>query len=148
MTGNEIGTSPLEVVVVEDESTFVDLIRRGLRKAGVHSDVLCFASGEEALPVLLAQGQRDGKRNRVLFLDLHLPGIDGLEVIEAIRHAKSSATLPIIVISNASERETINRAYRAGANCYIVKPTTLAEWDQLFCGFEQFWLRYVRLPGT
>ncbi|WP_049925269.1 response regulator [Halopiger goleimassiliensis] len=82
----------------------------------------------------------------LVLLDLHLPGKDGCEVLEAIRAEPQLRRLPVIVFTEANETEAVTRCYDAYANAYVPKPTDTQEYEWVAKTIDEFWFGCVRLP--
>lgn len=111
-----------DILLVEDSSDDVVLVKRALRSAGIAADVALAGDGEEALAALFGrEGQPPGPIPKVVILDLKLPKVDGLEVLRRIRAEERTRFLPVVVLTSSSEESDLVRSYELGANSYIRK---------------------------
>lgn len=117
--------TPPDVVVVDDNLPTCHTLVRLLEKSGYHSK--CIESGREAIQFLQAC------RPQIVFLDVMMPGVDGFEVLKAIRAHKSSDNVRVIMYSAMSEQKHRDRAMALGANGYIVKGGGFEDIRALLC---------------
>ncbi|GGK94205.1 response regulator [Mangrovihabitans endophyticus] len=83
----------------------------------------------------------------VVILDLNLPGIDGWRVLANIRQDPMTTVTPVVVLTSSEDEHDVNRAYRLGANCYLVKPIELSTYLTVVRQIADFWLRMSQLPS-
>ena len=136
-----IGVRP-RILVVEDSSADVRLLREAVREHGISVDLEAVADGERALGRL-----RDGgDAPDLVLLDLNLPRMDGREVLEAIKRDPVLRPIPVIVLSTSASPRDVADCYERHANAYLVKPLGLDEFGDLMRVLEAFWLRLAQLP--
>jgi CheY-like chemotaxis protein len=113
------------ILLVEDDPNDVFLIQRAVTRAELGSELHCVKNADEAIDYLTASGKyRDRGQYPlpvIMLLDLKLPGRSGLEILKWLRQQEGLRRLPVVVLTNSSEAEDINRAFDAGANSYLVK---------------------------
>lgn len=108
---------------VEDEDGAAFLFRSAIREAGIGAIVFRVSNGEEALAFLRKSGPyANAERPQLMVLDLNLPKIDGLSVLNRMRNDESLKTIPVVVISTSSRQADMDKAKSLGARHYIVKP--------------------------
>lgn len=116
-------------LVVEDEENDVFFLERTIRKAGVKNPIQVVSSGDEAIDYLAGEGKYADRKKfplpALMFLDLHLPGKLGLEVLTWMRKQASLDWIIVILLTSSKEEEAIATAYEIGANSYLVKPPTV-----------------------
>jgi chemotaxis family two-component system response regulator Rcp1 len=134
---------PKRILVVDDSSADVRLLREALREHRVTVELIAEPDGESALAHL----REAARLPDLVLLDLNLPGIDGREVLERLKADPSLASIPVIVLSTSSSPTDVADCYARHANAYLVKPLHLDEFTDLVRGLESFWLRLVRLPS-
>jgi CheY-like chemotaxis protein len=111
--------------MIEDDEGHARLIEKNIRRAGVGNEIIPFVNGTDALNYLLGNdrsGAASAKRQQLILLDLNLPdmtGIDILQILKGNRHTKRS---PIVVLTTTDDSREIQRCYDLGANVYITKP--------------------------
>ena len=133
------------ILVVEDNEDDAFFMRRALRDAGIANPVRIVEDGQQAIDYLAGKGEfADRAENplpMVVFLDLKLPFKSGHEVLEWIRAQPQFAKLIVIVLTSSNEPLDLNRAYKNGANSYVVKPPTPEQLAELAKSFELWWLK-------
>lgn len=139
--------NPAEILLVEDRSSDVELIREALEERYSHHRLHVVRNGEEALAFL----HRQGKYERVphpdlILLDLNLPKLNGHEVLAAIRADPQLKLIPIVVLTTSATPQDIIQSYELHANCCITKPADLDEFIEAIQLTIKFWLTVVALP--
>lgn len=132
------------VLVVEDNASDEELILRVFRKADLESRIVVVRDGAAALHHLLAGGKDDKGAQplpRVVFLDLNLPKVSGLEVLRRIREEESTRLLPVVVLTSSNETADLVAGYRLGANSYVVKPVAFDRFSQVIQALGTYWIR-------
>lgn len=141
----------LPILIVEDSPEDYEALVRAFAKAGISNPVYRFSYGEDAFDFLKQRGRffKHGAEERpgVLILDLNLPGTDGLRVLRSIREDPALRAIPVIVLSTSSNAREIENCYLAGANSYIVKPASPADFVEAVRRFKEFWLEVATLPS-
>ena len=141
----------MEILLVEDNPYDAELTMRALRNRGLANKLLTFADGVEALDFIFGTGEYAGRdvsvRPKVILLDLKLPRINGLEVLEKIRADERTKTIPIVILTSSQEESDIVRGYNLGVNSYMVKPV---DFDKFFQAVEElglYWLLLNKVPS-
>ena len=132
------------ILLVEDNPDDVELTLRGLRVNNIANKVVVVRDGAEALDYLFAGGQyaeRDARKQpAVVLLDLKLPKVDGLEVLQRVRADGRTALLPVVILTSSSEEEDVVNGYRLGANSYIRKPVDFQQFSEAVRQLGLYWL--------
>lgn len=141
---------PVEVLLVEDQPQDLELTLRALRKAGVHHRVQIARDGAEALDFLFGEHRqangRFGSLPKVVVLDLKLPKVDGLEVLEELKRHPHTETLPVVILTSSREPQDIARSYQLGVNSYIVKPVDCDGFSSTVQALGRYWLHLNHPP--
>jgi len=138
---------PIEVLLVEDSPGDAELMVEALAESNLPMRVTVIENGEDALLYLRRQGdRRPARRPDLLLLDLHLPRMNGHEVLAEIKHDDDLRTIPVIVLTSFDSDEAIRDAYDLRANCCVRKPSNLEQYALTVRKIESFWLCQVRLP--
>lgn len=117
-----------EILLVEDDETDVLLLQRALKEAGVNNPVTVARDGEEGIEELSRREYQEQDYIPLLaILDLKMPRRNGLEMLKWIRQQPALRCLPVFMFSSSAHREDVERAYAAGANAFLVKPSATAE---------------------
>ena len=138
------------ILIVEDNADDELLTIRALKKNKIANDIVVMRDGEQALDYLFCRGEwseRDiNQLPQVVLLDLKLPKIDGLEVLEAIRKHSVTAILPVVILTSSSEDEDIVKGYRLGANSFIRKPVNFADFVDAVGRLGLYWMLLNECP--
>jgi len=131
-----------EILIVEDSDNDAALVRRALDFLSVANPVRHISAGEEALRFLKTAAETSAVAPPVpsiLFLDLVLPRMSGIQILEQIANQPVFAQTLRIVLTNLSDKETIKRAYSLGAQSFLIKPVQTAELRELIQSFPGYW---------
>jgi two-component system, response regulator len=134
----------VEIILVEDNPYDAELTQRALKNRGLANKLLTFSDGVEALEFLFGTGEYAGRnlalRPKVILLDLKLPRINGLEVLEKIRTDERTRTIPVVIMTSSQEESDIVRGYDLGVNSYMVKPVDFDKFFQAVENLGLYWL--------
>jgi len=140
------------ILLVEDNDDDVELTVMAFREANVYFEVATARDGVEALELLLGRGKyvgRDvGDRPPVVLLDLKLPKMDGLEVLQRIRATEQLKRLPVVALTSSKEEQDILNSYDLGANSYIRKPVDFDQFTDAVHQLGLYWLLLNETPPT
>lgn len=117
------------ILIVEDNPDDEVLLLRQLRKAQLDQHVKVISDGKEAVEYLNST-DRHGDEILALFLDLNLPGINGLHILERVRANPRIRGLPVIVMTSSNSPEDLERCHQLGVSCYVQKPITFATFSK------------------
>jgi CheY-like chemotaxis protein len=131
----------VEILLVDDDPDDVTLAMRALARQNLANRVHVVGDGAEALAYL-----RDSARPRLVLLDLKLPKVTGLEVLEQIRNDPRLQTLPVVILTSSREEPDVARAYALGANSYIVKPVDFDQFLRAVSEVGMYWLLINQSP--
>jgi two-component system, response regulator len=139
MNANEV-----EILLVEDNPSDVELTLRALKKHNLANKVLVVKDGAEALEFIFATGAY-ADRNvesgpKVMLLDLKLPKVDGLEVLRRIKSNEQTKEIPVVVLTSSREEQDIVESYKLGVNSYIVKPVDFEKFVHAVSLLGLYWL--------
>jgi CheY-like chemotaxis protein len=138
------------LLLVEDKSNDVLLIRRALGKAGIANPLQVVGDGDQAVAYLAGDGPFADRERfplpGVVLLDLKLPRRSGLEVLEWLRGQPGLKRLPVVVLTSSAESRDINRAYDLGANSYLVKPVEFGPLLEMVKALGPYWLALNQKP--
>jgi two-component system response regulator len=133
---------PLNILLVEDNPADAYLTALALRDNELYQDIRVVEHGENALSFLRQEGSYAGVfRPDLIILDLHLPRMDGLALLKAIKSDAALCTIPIVIFSTSSAEQEITLAYHLGAAHYFVKPNDLHECLTFGDTLAQVWQR-------
>jgi two-component system, response regulator len=132
----------LDILLVEDNPNDAELTQRALRKTEIGARLLIARDGAEAIERLLTEGVRP----RVIFLDLKLPKIDGMEVLRRIRADERTREIPVVVLTSSQEERDITESYKLGVNSYVVKPVEFDRFYKTVSDLGTYWLVLNKTP--
>lgn len=134
----------IEVLLIEDTSSDAELAIRTLKKSHLANNIIHLEDGVEAIHFLFGEGKYAGRdianKPKVILLDLQMPKLNGLEVIQKIKAAEHTKTIPVVVLTSSKEDPDIKKCYELGANSYIVKPVDFDNFTKAVTGIGMYWL--------
>lgn len=143
--------SIIDILLVEDNPQDAELTVRALKKRNLANPVHIVEDGEEALDFLFGRGTYAGRScthlPRVIFLDLKLPKLNGLEVLKAIRADDRTKMIPVVVVTSSKEDPDIAAAYALGVNSYVVKPVDFDAFVNAMSHLGLYWLVVNQPPA-
>jgi CheY-like chemotaxis protein len=146
--GNMVG-APVLVMLVEDNLDHAELVMRTLADHRVANRIIHFTDGQSALDYLFRRGEYadpPGARPHVILLDLRLPRVDGIQVLQVIKEAPELRQIPVVVLTTSEAEKDIARAYYNHANSYLVKPVGYEEFVKLMQDLGFYWLSWNTPP--
>ena len=117
--------NPVSIVMIEDDEGHARLIERNIRRAGVNNEIIPFRDGTSALAYLLGPdgtGEASAKRPLLILLDLNLPDMTGIDILEKVKANPHTRRSPVVVLTTTDDSREVQRCYDLGANVYITKP--------------------------
>lgn len=116
---------PVSIVMIEDDGGHARLIEKNIRRAGVNNEIIPFQNGTDALAFLFGAdgtGEASSRRQLLILLDLNLPDMAGVDILEKVKANQHTRRSPVIVLTTTDDSREIQRCYDLGANVYITKP--------------------------
>lgn len=113
------------IIMIEDDEGHARLIEKNIRRAGVNNQIVPFANGTDALTFLFGpdgSGEVSIGRSLLILLDLNLPDMTGIEILEKVKANPHTRLTPVVVLTTTDDAREIQRCYDLGANVYITKP--------------------------
>ncbi len=141
---------PVSIVMIEDDEGHARLIERNIRRAGVNNELVAFSNGTEALAFMMGpdgSGEVSSKKHILVLLDLNLPDMTGITILEKIKANTHTKRSPVIVLTTTDDAREIQRCYDLGANVYITKPV---DYDNFANAIRQLGLFFavMQVPET
>jgi two-component system response regulator len=134
----------VEILLVEDNPHDLELTLRALRKNHLANSITSVTDGEEALDFLFARGKYLGRdvRNgpRVVFLDLKLPKVDGIEVLRQVKADERTKKIPIVIVTSSAEERDRVESYQLGVNSFVVKPIEFDSFMKTITELGFYWM--------
>lgn len=142
---------PVEILLVEDNPNDVELALHALEKNNIANHIEVARDGAEALDFLFGTGAYAGRNiqdgPKVILLDLKLPKVDGLEVLEQVRSDPRTKNIPVVILTSSREERDIAESYNLGVNSYIVKPVDFEQFTEAVRQLGLYWLLLNQPPG-
>jgi len=116
---------PVSIVMVEDDEGHARLIEKNIRRAGVSNDIIGFQNGTSAIDFLFGpdgSGEVSSGRHLLILLDLNLPDMTGIDILERIKSNQHTRRAPVVILTTTDDSREVQRCYDLGANVYITKP--------------------------
>src|SRR5258706_8915482 len=134
----------VEILLTEDNPNDVELTLRALQKHNLANKVYVVKDGAEALDFIFATGQYSSRNinlpPKVIFLDLKLPKVSGIEVLRKIKSDDKTKTVPVVVVTSSQESQDIQECYKLGVNSYIQKPIEFDNFVKAISDAGLYWL--------
>jgi CheY-like chemotaxis protein len=118
-------TSPVTIIMIEDDEGHARLIERNIRRSGVNNEIKPFTNGTDAVKYLLGDdgsGVHHNGRALLILLDLNLPDMSGIDILRQIKDNQYLKMTPVVVLTTTDDSQEIKRCYELGCNVYITKP--------------------------
>jgi chemotaxis family two-component system response regulator Rcp1 len=139
--------NPIEILLVEDSPTDIELTIEALRDAKVFNTLHIVEDGVSALTYLRKEGRYAGAvRPDLIMLDLNLPRKNGREVLAEIKSDADLSLIPVVILTTSQADQDIAESYRLHANCFVTKPVDFEQFVNVIRSIEDFWFTVVKLP--
>lgn len=139
-----MGQEQVEILLVEDNPADLELALHALRRGGLANHVEVARDGEEALDFLFCRGQYAHRSSRhpprLVLLDLKLPKVDGLQVLEQLKGNATTKAIPVAIVTASREEQDLVKSYRLGVNSYIQKPVDFEQFRMTVKQASLYWL--------
>lgn len=140
----------IEILLVEDNDYDAELTMRALKQHHISNQIIRVVDGQEALDYLFppesgAEAELNG-RPKLILLDIKLPGVSGLEVLQAIKNDPRTRYIPVVILTSSTEEEDIIKSYQLGVNSYISKPVEFDAFMESVKNLGFYWLLLNKAP--
>lgn len=146
MTSN----NELQILLVEDNMSDAMLTIRALKKHNLANNLVHLYDGAQALDFLFGTGEYEGRnlaeKPKVIFLDLKMPKVDGLEVLRKLKADDRTKFIPVVMMTSSKEEKDIVESHRLGVNSYIVKPVGFENFSKTVSDLGLYWLLVNQTP--
>ncbi len=141
---------PVTIIMIEDDEGHARLIEKNIRRAGVNNQIIPFMDGTSALDFLFGAdgtGEDSAGRQLLILLDLNLPDMTGVDILEKVKNNVHTRRSPVVVLTTTDDQREIQRCYDLGANVYITKPV---DYDGFANAIRQLGLFFsvMQVPET
>jgi len=141
---------PVNILLVEDNEDHAELTLRALRSNNLINEVYVVKDGEEALDFVYHRGKyadvKEFPLPGLILLDISLPKVSGLEVLETLKGDPQLKVIPVIMLTTSEREEEIARSYAGGANSYVTKPVNFEEFVKKITEIKLYWTITNSLP--
>jgi two-component system response regulator len=146
MTVNDI-----EIILVEDNPDDAALTIRAFKSRALFNSLIHLKNGQEAIDYIFNGVSFEGKtfeehRPKVILLDLKMPKVNGMEVLEKVKGDERTKAIPVVVLTSSAEDPDVERCYKLGANSYIVKPVEFENFSKTVVDLGLYWLLLNKTP--
>lgn len=141
----------IEILLVEDNPDDLELTLRSLKKANLANQIEVARDGAEALEYIFCEGKHANRKiengPKVVLLDLKLPKVDGLEVLQRMKADPRTRQIPVVVLTSSKEQSDVVESYRLGVNSYIVKPVDFDGFSKAVQQLGMYWILLNEPPN-
>jgi CheY-like chemotaxis protein len=140
-----------EILLVEDNKSDALLTIRALKKHNLANNLVHLIDGAEALEYIFATGKYEGRdlehKPKVIFLDIKMPKVSGLEVLRMLKSDERTKLIPIVIMTSSKEEKDIIESHKLGVNSYVVKPVGFANFSKTIADLGFYWLVVNNTPS-
>ncbi|HVK08522.1 MAG TPA: response regulator [Gemmataceae bacterium] len=143
-------TDNLVILLAEDDDGHASLIQRNLKRAGLANEIVRVRDGQEALDYLRREGPFAGRASApplLLLVDINMPRVDGVGVLQAVKADPETAKLPVIMLTTTDDPREVERCYALGCSVYVTKPVKYEDFVDALTRLGMF-LAIVKVPPT
>jgi len=141
---------PLIILLIEDNPAHAEMVIRNFEEQRIANKIYHVLDGEAALNYLYHRGPftalESSPRPHVILLDLRLPKISGLQILQEIKQDEGLLSIPVVILTTSEAERDLAMAYESHANSYLVKPVDFAKFSQLVNDLGLYWLAWNRQP--
>ncbi len=143
-------TQEVDILLVEDNPADAELTIRALKKNNLANNLLHLKDGVQALDFIFATGEYEGRQPSsgpcIIVLDLKMPKVSGIQVLEKIKSDERTRKIPVIILTSSREDPDIKRCYELGVNSYVVKPVEFDDFVKAVSDIGLYWMILNQLP--
>jgi two-component system response regulator len=146
-----MNSNSLDILLVEDNPEDAELTIHQLKKHNMSNNLFHVSDGEEALEFIFAEGKYAGQQEivnspKLILLDIKMPKVNGMEVLEKLKSDKRTKNIPVVILTSSKEDPDIKQCYDLGANSYIVKPVNFEGFAEAIMNLGFYWLLLNQPP--
>lgn len=140
----------IEIMLVEDNFQDAQMTLRALKKNKIANSIIHLEDGASALDFLFGEGEFEGRdttyKPKLILLDIKMPKINGIEVLEKIKSKELTKKIPVVMLTSSNESPDIEKCYALGVNSYIVKPVEFDNFQKAVSELGLYWLLLNKNP--
>ncbi|HEY0268025.1 MAG TPA: response regulator [Methyloradius sp.] len=139
----------VHILLAEDSETDAEMTMRALRKINLKNEIVWVKDGQAALDYIFHEGEFSDRPQRVprlILLDLKMPKVDGIEVLQKLKNTESTKKIPVVMLTSSAEEQDIVRSYDLGVNSYLVKPVEFDRFVEEVSKVGCYWVILNKLP--
>lgn len=138
---------PIEILMIDDDPGDVRITQEAVKASHLSNRLHVCYDGESGLAFLRKQGEyQNAPTPDLVLLDLNMPGLTGMEVLEAIRADENIKHVPVAILTTSNADADVLEAYKLHANCFVTKPVMFDAFMQVVQELEDFWVSVVKIP--
>jgi len=134
----------IQILLVEDNKSDAMLTIRALKKHNLANNLIHLIDGAQALDFIFGKGDFEGRdienKPKVIFLDLKMPKVSGLEVLKIIKKDERTKLIPVVMMTSSKEESDIVESHKLGVNSYVVKPVDFDNFSKIIAELGFYWL--------
>ncbi|MDF2437783.1 MAG: response regulator [Bacteroidota bacterium] len=143
-------TTEVEILLAEDNASDAEMTIDALKKNGLANKLLHVKDGAAALDFLFAEGEYAGRsienKPKIILLDLKMPKVNGIEVLQKIRADERTKNIPVVILTSSKEDPDIKKCYDLKVNSYVVKPVEFDEFQKAISSLGLYWMIVNQQP--
>jgi len=140
----------VQILLVEDSASDAEMTIHALNGNNLANKILHLKDGAAALDYIFAEGIYSERniedKPRVILLDLKMPKVNGIEVLQKIRSDERTKTIPVVVLTSSKEDPDVKKCYELGVNSYVVKPVEFDEFQKAISNLGLYWMIVNQQP--
>ncbi|MDQ3494192.1 MAG: response regulator [Pseudomonadota bacterium] len=133
----------VQILLVEDSKADAEMTVRTLKRRGIANNIEWVRDGVEALDYLYCTGAHAGRTNgypKLVLMDLKMPRMDGLQVLERMKQDPDTKTIPVVMMTSSREEGDLLASYRLGVNSFVVKPVEFSDFAETVAQVGMYWI--------
>jgi DNA-binding response OmpR family regulator len=138
----------VQILLVEDNAYDVELTIKALKKGQIKNELVVARDGQQALDLLFGVGGKEKFVPGLILLDLNLPKVNGLDVLQQLKADAELRRVPVLILTASTHEEDVVRSYDLGVNTFISKPVEFEEFIKVITAIEQYWILIATLPPS
>ncbi len=134
----------IEILIIEDNMADAEMTIRALKRSKLANSLLHVQDGEEGLDYIFCRGKYAGRHienaPRVILLDLKMPKVNGIEVLQQVKGDERTKSIPVVMLTSSKEDPDIKTCYKLGVNSYVVKPVVFDSFAKAISELGLYWM--------